>query len=177
MQVWKENIIYLKKTMNRMKLRLIELHRRNLAVAFVRWREGTDRKRMVELLGVTEDLMNDNQELRNTLSRCYQEEERLQQCKFRQQSLKIERLRNLINRNALKKMLIVWAENAWFAATLEKGLWKATKTVDRRRMKNGFDRYLLKVKEIKREEYIMNKVAWFQKCREKKTCDNVFDAW
>ncbi len=46
--------------MNRMKLRLIELHRRNLSVAFSKWREGSDRKRMVELLVVTEDLMNDH---------------------------------------------------------------------------------------------------------------------
>ena len=50
-----------------MKLRLIELHRRNLSVAFSRWREGSDRKRMVGLLRVTEDLMNENQELQNSL--------------------------------------------------------------------------------------------------------------
>jgi DNA primase len=50
-----------------MKLRLIELHRRNLSIAFTKWREGSDRKRMVDLLRVTEDLMNDNQELQNNL--------------------------------------------------------------------------------------------------------------
>jgi hypothetical protein len=58
--VWKENIEFVKKTMQRAKLRLIELHRRNLSVAFAKWREGADRKHMVELLGVTEDLMNEN---------------------------------------------------------------------------------------------------------------------
>jgi hypothetical protein len=63
LQVWKENIQYWKHTMGRMKLRLIELHRRNLSIAFTKWREGSDRKRMVDLLRVTEDLMNDNQEL------------------------------------------------------------------------------------------------------------------
>lgn len=63
LQVWKENLTYWKRTMNRMKLRLIELHRRNLSVAFSKWREGSDRKRMVQLLVVTEDLMNDHQEL------------------------------------------------------------------------------------------------------------------
>jgi len=60
LMVWKENIQYWNRTMNRMKLRLIELHRRNLSVAFVKWREGTDRKHMVQLLGVTEDLINEN---------------------------------------------------------------------------------------------------------------------
>lgn len=60
MMVWKENITYFKRTMNRSKLRLIELHRRNLSDAFGKWREGADRKHMVHLLGITEDLMNEN---------------------------------------------------------------------------------------------------------------------
>lgn len=60
LMVWKENVVYVKRTMQRAKLRLIELHRRNLSIAFVKWRDGSDRKHMVHLLGVTEDLMNDN---------------------------------------------------------------------------------------------------------------------
>lgn len=58
--VWRENISFFNRTMNRAKLRLIELHRRNLSVAFVKWREGSDRRHMVELLGHTEDLINEN---------------------------------------------------------------------------------------------------------------------
>ena len=58
--VWKENISYWKRTMNRVNLRITELHRRNLSTAFLRWIEGADRLRVVELLGVTEDLMNEN---------------------------------------------------------------------------------------------------------------------
>jgi hypothetical protein len=60
LMVWKENISYWKRTMNRVNLRITELHRRNLSTAFLRWREGADRLRVVELLGVTEDLMNEN---------------------------------------------------------------------------------------------------------------------
>jgi hypothetical protein len=60
LMVWKENIQYWNHNMGRMKLRLIELHRRNLSIAFTKWREGSDRKRMLDLLRVTEDLMNDN---------------------------------------------------------------------------------------------------------------------
>jgi len=75
LMVWKENIQYWKRTMNRVSLRLIELHRRNLSTAFLRWREGADRLRVVELLGVTEDLMNENQELRNTLKACHDEQD------------------------------------------------------------------------------------------------------
>lgn len=60
LMVWKENISYWKRIMNRVNLRVTELHRRNLSTAFLRWREGADRLRVVELLGVTEDLMNEN---------------------------------------------------------------------------------------------------------------------
>lgn len=77
LMVWKENITYFKRIMGRTKLRLIELHRRNLAKAFLRWREGSSRKTLLTLLGTTDDLLNENQELKNTLEACYQEEERL----------------------------------------------------------------------------------------------------
>jgi len=78
LMVWKENIAYFKRTMSRTKLRLIEQHRRNLAKAFLRWREGSNRKTLLSLLVTTDDLLNENQELKNTLQACYSEEERLQ---------------------------------------------------------------------------------------------------
>jgi hypothetical protein len=54
--------------MGRVKLRLIELHKRGLSQAFFRWREAADKKHMVELVAFTEDLVNENQELQNTLA-------------------------------------------------------------------------------------------------------------
>ena len=149
-QVWQENIQYWKHTMGRMKLRLIELHRRNLSIAFTKWREGSDRKRMVDLLRVTEDLMNENQELQNNLQTCHEEQERLANCKFRQQSLKIERLRNILNRNMLRRKLANWAENTWIITCLDDGLWKATKTLERRRLRNAFELYRSQVREDRR---------------------------
>ena len=177
MMVWKENILYFKRTMNRAKIRLIELHRRNLSVAFSKWREGSDRKHMVELLRNTDDLINENQELKNTLSACHQEEDRLAQAKFRQQSLKVERLRNILNRNTIRRHLSTWAENSWLIACLETACNKATKTISRRRLRNSFNRYKAKVAEIKREEYIEGKVVWFQQVREKKLREVAVDAW
>jgi len=82
-------------------------------------------------------------------------------CKFRQQSIKVERLRNILNRNALRSKLIVWAENAWFISCLEAALWKSTKTIDRRRMRNAFMRYKQRTLDLKREEFILKKVDWF----------------
>ena len=68
--VWKENVKYHNDTMNRVKLRLIELHKRNLSTAFFKWKETADKKTMVELVAFTEDLANENQELVNSLQAC-----------------------------------------------------------------------------------------------------------
>ena len=77
----------------------------------------------------------------------------------------------------LKRNLLQWAENSWYIQSLETALWKATKTIDRRRKKNAFDRYRVKVNEIKREEYVVGKVRWFEQVRNKKTAGMVYDAW
>lgn len=49
--------------MQRIKLRLIENHKTNLSIAFYKWKESADKKHMIDLLGFTDDLMNENQEL------------------------------------------------------------------------------------------------------------------
>lgn len=46
--------------MNRVKLRLIETHKKNLSIAFYKWKECNDKKHMNELVAFTEDLMNEN---------------------------------------------------------------------------------------------------------------------
>jgi hypothetical protein len=73
----------------------------------------------------------------------------------------VERLRNIINRSQMHKRLTQWAENTWFIACLDDGLWKATKTIERRRLRNAFEKYKQQVKEVRREDYILHKVKWF----------------
>lgn len=77
----------------------------------------------------------------------------------------------------MKRMLEVWAENSWFIKSLETGLWKATKTIERRRLRNAFIKYLAKVREVKREEYVMMRVYWFERARNKKLEGICIDAW
>lgn len=60
LMLWKENVQYHNHTMQRVKLRLIELHKRSLSGAFFKWKETIDKKHMVELMTFTEDLMNEN---------------------------------------------------------------------------------------------------------------------
>jgi hypothetical protein len=89
----------------------------------------------------------------------------------------VERLRNILNRSMLRRKLITWAENTWVITCLDDGLWKATKTIERRRLRNAFETYRQQVREDKRQELILGKCEWLIQKRHKKTFDNVYDAW
>lgn len=102
-QVWKENIKYEKDVMKKIKLRIIEIHRKRCSRAFFKWKESADKNHMVELVSFTEDLTNENIELQNTLQQCQREREKLMDCSGRQKSLKVERIRNMLNRNLCRR--------------------------------------------------------------------------
>ena len=65
MQVWKENVRYINDVMKKIKLRLIEQHRRRVSHFFFKWKESIDKKHIVEMTTFTEDLVNENQNLQN----------------------------------------------------------------------------------------------------------------
>lgn len=77
----------------------------------------------------------------------------------------------------IRRKLITWAENTWYITCLDDGLWKATKTLERRRLRNAFELYCRKIKEVKREELIHAKCEWLIQKRNKKTLDYTYDAW
>ena len=54
--------------MDRVKMRLIEQHKRRLSWAFMKWKEGADKGCHMEMMVMTEDVMNENQNLSNELS-------------------------------------------------------------------------------------------------------------
>lgn len=60
LQVWKDNVAYINEIMRKIKLRLIEEHRRRISHYFFKWKEGIDKKHVVEMVGFTEELMNEN---------------------------------------------------------------------------------------------------------------------
>jgi len=60
----------------------------------------------------------------------------------------------------MRRKVNTWAENTWIITCLDDGLWKATKTLERRRTKNAFEMYRMQVKEVKREEMIISKSKW-----------------
>lgn len=75
-------------------------------------------------------------------------------CSGRQKSLKIERVRNILNRNLMRRRFFKWADNATFLVSLEDAVFKTSKTIRRRKMRNGFNKFKKKVQEAKRLEYI-----------------------
>jgi len=46
--------------MERVKLRLINLHKQNLSKAFYKWKESADKRHLEHLAVMAEDLQNDN---------------------------------------------------------------------------------------------------------------------
>jgi len=67
LSIWKERCKFHSHNMDRLKLRLINLHKQTLAKALYTWKEHCDQKHMGKLSVETEDLMNENQNLENTL--------------------------------------------------------------------------------------------------------------
>ena len=67
--LWKENIKHYKHNMNRLKLRLISLHKSTLSKALFKWKESADKKHLVKLAVITEDILNENQNLINDLNK------------------------------------------------------------------------------------------------------------
>ena len=55
--------------MNRLKLRLISLHKSTLSKALFKWKESADKKHLVKLAVITEDILNENQNLINDLNK------------------------------------------------------------------------------------------------------------
>ena len=65
--VWKNAVSYHKQVLHRLKLKLIDEHKRRARIAFMRWKESADKMVHIDLLRVTEDHLNENQNLINEL--------------------------------------------------------------------------------------------------------------
>jgi len=177
LMVWKENNEYHKHTMQRIKLRLINEHKRRVSKAFFKWKAGADKKQMVQMVVETEELINENQNLTNTLEVTIEEKKQLADCTGRAQVNKLDRLKNMLDRNTCRARFHQWANVACFMADLENGLFLTSKTMKRRKMKNGFLKFRQQVKEHKRQKYVINKCLWMDSARDRKVTEFAWDQW
>jgi len=119
LMVWKEANGYHKHTMERIKLRLIFEHKKRLSWAFSRWKEGADKKVMVQMVYETEELVNENQNLTNSLQATQEEKTKLADCTTRSQVQKLDRLRGMLDRNTTRARFHQWANVTCFMGDLE----------------------------------------------------------
>jgi len=75
----------------------------------------------------------------------------------------------MLNRNHLRHFFGRWANTSYYYTSVEDAVFKSSKTLARRKLRNGFNKYREKVKELRRLEYIAKKVDWFDGIRQSKS--------
>ena len=60
---------------------------------------------------------------------------------------------------------------------IEQGTLRAEKTIQKKKLKNAFDKYRGKKNMVKREAHINGKVEWFNHLRNYQNNDKIFYAW
>ncbi len=83
----------------------------------------------------------------------------------------------MLNRNLLRHRFAQWSNNTFYINSLEDAVWKSSKTLQRHKVKSAFLRYKKKVQEMKRLDYVKNKVNWFGDVRDKKVLEDCMDCW
>jgi hypothetical protein len=177
LQVWRENCRYHRHTMQRVKLRLVNLHKQSLSKALFKWKEACDKKHMVKLAVMTEDLQNENQNLVNTLGAQRKRQKAMAVRSTNRQGAKLTRVRNMTNRIMMRQRFKQWVASTEYILGVQAGAELGAKVMARRRLRNNFMKLLSKVKELRRLEHIEKKVAWFSDTRAGATSNDCFQSW
>ena len=124
--------------MNRIKIRLINEHKRRLNWAFQKMKEGADKGVHMEMMEMTEDCMNDNQNLSNELSQKKKVREKQAVQSGNMRKFKLERIRNMFVRKDLRECFDKWKNGALKIQGLDDACTKLKKTEHKRRMRIWF---------------------------------------
>lgn len=154
LQVWRDAVRYNKHNMARVKLRLINLHKQSLSKALFRWKEGADKKNLVKLGTMAEDLQNDNQDLVNTLATQKQRQKVQAVRSSNRQTSKLTRVRNMVNRIMLRQRFKQWVGSTEYIVSVEDAATLGDKIIQKRRLRNNFQKFLGKVREMKRQDHV-----------------------
>ena len=140
LMLWKENCKHYNHNMDRVKMRLIEQHKRRLRWAFMKWKEGADKGIHMEMMVMTEDVMNENQNLSNELSKKKAIVEQQAVRSGRMQVSKLERVRNMFNRKSLRNYFDKWKNGAMKVQGLDQAMELLKKTERKHRMRHWFNK-------------------------------------
>lgn len=90
---------------------------------------------------------------------------------------KLVRVRNMVNRIMMKQRFRQWVGSVEYIVGIQDGAELGAKIMTRRRLRNNFNRYHHKVKELKRLEHIEKRVAWFNETRNNNTKLDSYQSW
>lgn len=93
------------------------------------------------------------------------------------QSNKLVRVRNMVNRIMMKQRFKQWVGSTEYIVGVQDAAELGAKIMARRRLRNNFNKYLRKVREVKRLEHIQNRVAWFNQTRSAATANDCYQSW
>ena len=92
----------------------------------------------MEMMVMTEDVMNENQNLTNELSKKKEVAEKQAVRSGRMQVSKLERVRNMFNRKSLRNYFDKWVGGALKIQGLDQAMEKLKKTERKHRLRNNF---------------------------------------
>ena len=177
LQRWRDAVRHKKHNMDRVKLRLINLHKQSLSKALFKWKEHSDKKHMVQLAVATEDLQNENQNLENTLSVQKKKKKAAAVRSGNRKDNKLKRVRNMVNRILIRARFKRWVANCQYHLSIDDGAAKAAKIVYKRRLRNNFQHFLKQVKAMNRNEHINKRLDWFSGTRSRASLNDVLQSW
>ena len=148
LMIWKQNCQHYTHNMDRVKLRLIEQHKRRLNWAFMQWKNGADKSVHMEMMVMTEDVMNENQNLSNELSQKKEIREKQIVRSGRMQTSKLERVRNMFNRKNLRASFDKWVYGALRIQSIDQGMTILKKTEKKHRLRYWLNKFRTQSKAV-----------------------------
>lgn len=132
---------------------------------------------MGKLAVMTEDLQNENQNLENTLKNQKRRQKAMAVRSGNRQANKLVRVRNMVNRIMMRQRFRQWVGGTEYIVGIQDGAELGAKIMAKRRLRNNFQKYLAKVREVKRLEHIQKRVAWFNQTRDGTTTNDCYQSW
>ena len=174
---WKENCKHYNHNMDRVKLRLINEHKRRLNWAFMKWKEGADKGVHMEMMVMTEDVMNENQNLTNELSSKKAVVAKQAVRSGRMQTSKLERVRNMFNRKSLRNYFDKWVGGALKVQNLDSGMTILKKTEKKHRMRYWLNKFRTQAKQVRRGHHVQARCDWLDLTRTKTNLKDCIATW
>ena len=83
----------------------------------------------------------------------------------------------MVNRIMMRKRFKQWAASAEYIVSVEGAAALGAKIMQKRRLRNNFQKYLQKVKEQRRLEHVQKKFSWFSETRAAASKNDCYQSW